>query len=64
MFKVDHKDVFTNGVENGTYEVVLYNANEDATKNGAEFINIDLIIRNDVNQKFQNAHIFHRVWKA
>ncbi|HAB9065700.1 TPA_asm: DUF669 domain-containing protein, partial [Listeria monocytogenes] len=55
MFKVDHNDVFTNGVENGTYEVVLYNANEDATKNGAEFINIDLIIRNDVNQKFQNA---------
>lgn len=32
MFKVDHNDVFTNGVENGTYEVVLYNANEDATK--------------------------------
>ncbi|EOS9363095.1 DUF669 domain-containing protein [Listeria innocua] len=64
MFKVDHNDVFTNGVENGTYEVVLYNANEDATKSGAEFINIDLIIRNDVNQKFQNAHIFHRVWKA
>ncbi|EAG9849072.1 hypothetical protein D4C61_15570, partial [Listeria monocytogenes] len=29
MFKVDHNDVFTNGVENGTYEVVLYNANED-----------------------------------
>lgn len=64
MFKVDHNDIFTNGVENGTYEVVLYNANEDATKSGAEFINIDLIIRNDINQKFQNAHVFHRVWKS
>ncbi|EMK0855209.1 DUF669 domain-containing protein [Listeria monocytogenes] len=64
MFKVDHNDAFSGGVENGTYEVVLYHANEDATKSGAEFINIDLIIRNDVNQKYQNAHIFHRIWKT
>lgn len=63
-FKLDFNDKFENGVADGIYEVVVFKANEDATKNGAEFVNIDLIIRNDIDQKFKNAHIFHRIWKS
>lgn len=64
-FKVDFSEAQEFGnVADGTYEVVVSRANEDATKNGAEFINFDYIIRNDINQQYKNSHIFHKIWKA
>lgn len=63
-FTLDFNDTFDNSIEDGTYEVVVWKVGEDATKNGAEFIQFDLIIRNDVQQKYQNSHIFHKVWKS
>jgi len=64
-FKVDYSEAQEFGtVADGDYEVVVFNAHEDATKGGAEFINFDLIIRNDVNQQYKNSHLFHRVWKS
>lgn len=53
-----------NEIKDGTYEVVVNKAVENATKSGAEFIDIDLIVRNDVQQSFQNKHIFPKIWKA
>ncbi|HAP7600356.1 DUF669 domain-containing protein [Enterococcus faecium] len=53
-----------NEIKDGTYEVVVNKAVENATKSGAEFIDIDLIVRNDVDQPFQNKHIFAKIWKA
>ncbi|EAH3782414.1 DUF669 domain-containing protein [Listeria monocytogenes] len=64
VFKLDTEDVFGGQVEDGVYEVIINHATEDATPSGAEYINVDLIIRNDINQKFKNAHIFHSIWKA
>lgn len=64
-FKVDYSEAQEFGtVADGDYEVVVFNAHEDATKGGAEFINFDLIIRNDIQQSFKNSHLFHRVWKS
>lgn len=64
-FKVDYSEAQEFGnVADGDYEVVVSRANEDATKGGAEFINFDLIIRNDVKQPSANSHIFHKIWKA
>lgn len=54
----------TGGVKDGTYECVVNRAYEDATKNGAEYFELDLIIRNDFDQPYQNAHIFAKNWKA
>lgn len=62
-FDMDYSEIKDFNVENGTYEAVISGVKEDATKNGAQYVNFDLIIRNDIaDQKFQNAHIFHKVW--
>lgn len=65
LFTVNHEEAFETGeVKDGKYEVVINSAKEDATPNGAEYLNLDLIIRNDFEQPFKNAHIFARVWKS
>ena len=65
MFNLDFsKAQQGNEIKDGTYEVVVNKAVENATKSGAEFIDIDLIVRNDVDQPFQNKHIFAKIWKA
>ncbi|EJF02142.1 MAG: DUF669 domain-containing protein [Liquorilactobacillus hordei] len=62
-FEMDYSEIQDFNVENGTYEVVINGVKEDATKSGAQYVNFDLIIRNDIaDQKFKNAHIFHKVW--
>ena len=63
-FSLDFNDVFEGKIADGTYEVVVNNCKEDVTPGGTEFIQFDLIIRNDIEQKHKNQHIFHRVWKA
>lgn len=64
-FNLDFTDTYEGGnIEDGDYEVVIGRCNEDATENGAEYIEFDLIIRNDIDQKHKNQHIFHKVWKA
>lgn len=54
------------------YEMVIGNAYEDATKNGAETLKIDLIVRNDLenapalaetNGKYSNRYVFMDNWK-
>ena len=56
----------------GNYEMIINNAKEDATKNGAETLQIDLLVRNDLdkvpdlaetNAKYHNRHIFVDNWK-
>ncbi len=64
-FSLDFNDTFEGSqIADGTYEVVINGVKEDATRGGAEYIEFDLIIRNDVNQKHKNQHIFHKVWKS
>lgn len=62
---MNYSEVAEMSVADGKYEAVINSVSEDATKGGAQFINLDLIIRNDLkNQKFANAHIFSRVFKS
>lgn len=63
-FSLDFNDTFSGSVENGTYEVVVDKVMVKTTTGGTEYVNFDLIIRNDFDQKFKNAHIFHSVWKS
>jgi len=64
-FTVDYKEAQEFGnVADGFYEVVVFNVTEEASKSGSEFLNFDLVIRNDVPQKYANSHLFHKVWKA
>lgn len=54
----------------GVYEMVIKKAQEQATPNGAESFQIDLVVRNDLdkalpetNGKYHNRHIFNDNWK-
>ncbi|WP_024746602.1 DUF669 domain-containing protein [Levilactobacillus namurensis] len=56
----------------GTYEMIINKAQESATKNGAETLQIDLLVRNDLdkvpglantNGKYHNRHVFMDNWK-
>lgn len=56
----------------GTYEMIINNAQETATNNGAESLQIDLLVRNDLdkvpslaetNAKYHNRHVFMDNWK-
>lgn len=56
----------------GTYEMIINKAQEKATPNGAESLEIDLLVRNDLdkapgltdtNGKYHNRHVFMDNWK-
>lgn len=56
----------------GNYEMVIAKAQETTTKNGAESLQIDLVVRNDLdgvpalsetNKKYHNRHVFNDNWK-
>lgn len=67
MFEINHDDVFEGGglVEEGSYEVVVSKAFEDAARSGTQFINLHLVIRNDiVGQKHQNQYLFGSIWRS
>ena len=66
VFTLNHEEAFegSSKIEDGTYEVFIEKAYEDATPNGAEFMNFWMRIRNDIKQPSQNQVIFHRVWKG
>lgn len=63
-FNLDFNDKFEGGgITDGVYEVIVNIVKEDATRSGSEYMELDLIVRNDVQQKHQNQHIFHKIWK-
>lgn len=65
MFKVDYDDVKEFGdIEPGEYETVVHTAVENATPGGAIYMDIQLVIRNDIQQKFKNFRIFHKVFQS
>ncbi|OLS02246.1 DUF669 domain-containing protein [Tissierella creatinophila] len=65
MFKVNYDEVKEFGdIEPGEYEVLVHTAIENVTNNGAIFMDIQLVIRNDIQQKFKNFRIFHKVFQS
>ena len=63
-FTLDFSQASNGTIKDGTYEAVIFNVLEDATPGGAEYMNFDMIVRNDIQQPYQNSHIFQRVWRA
>ncbi len=64
-FSVNHNEASKGGglIPEGEYEVIIKEAFLDVTKGGTAFINIPMIIRNDVEQPYQGAYIWHPLWK-
>jgi len=63
-FTLDFSQANDGNIADGTYEAVINHVNEDAASTGSEFLNFDLIVRNDIDQPYKNSHIFHRIWRA
>ena len=66
MFKMNHEEAFEgySEIKDGEYEVIITQAMENSTPGGAEFLDIRLQIRNDIEQPSQNAYIFYKIWKS
>jgi hypothetical protein len=47
----------------GTYEAVIKHAFENITKSGVQYIDVPLIVRNDIEQPHKNKYIFHKIWQ-
>ena len=63
-FSTNYDDVNDYGlIPEGEYEVVIRNIEERTTKNGATGLNLSLIIRNDVEQKYKDRYLFCTYWK-
>ncbi|MDY4510757.1 DUF669 domain-containing protein [Streptococcus hyovaginalis] len=63
MFTIDYsKAQEFASIKDGTYEVSIDKAAQDATKGGADFLNIQFRIRKEFQQDFQNNIIFHRIF--
>lgn len=63
MFTIDYSQAKEFGaVADGTYEVTIDLAKQDATQGGADFLDIRFHIRKDFQQEFQNNIIFHRIF--
>lgn len=66
MFVINHDEANAGGlVAEGQYEVLVVKAYEDAANSGTQFINLHLVIRNDiVGQKHQNQYLFGSIWRS
>lgn len=63
-FSTDYSEVNSfELIPKGEYEVIIKSIEERTTQNGATGLNLTLVIRNDVEQKYQNRFLFHTLWK-
>ena len=64
-FTTDYSDVNDEYglIPAGQYEAIIKNIEERTTPNGATGLNLSLVIRNDVEQSYQNRYLFHTLWK-
>lgn len=62
-FTTNHKNT-NNGnlMEPGEYELLITDVFETATNSGTKYVSIRSVVRNDVDQKYQNKLIFDSLW--
>lgn len=48
----------------GDYEVVIKEVKEDKANSGTPYIQIELVVRNDVNQSYKNKHLWFTIWAS
>lgn len=63
-FTLNMEDTFDGGIQDGTYETVITKFEENTTQGGTEYVDARLTIRNDIDQKYKNNIVFHRIWKT
>lgn len=65
-FTVDTNNVQENNnrgvMKPGEYEMVIKEVKEGATQSGTAYIQIELVVRNDVDQEYKNKHVWYSIW--
>lgn len=62
-FKTNHSQAQQgNLMDKGEYELVIFEVSQRVTQGGTEYISIHGIVRNDVEQKYQNKHTLDSLW--
>lgn len=63
MFTIDHSQASSGELPEGEYECIVRYAGESVTTyNKTPYINVTLVVRNDVKQSCQNQSIRHSIW--
>ncbi|MCQ2486105.1 MAG: DUF669 domain-containing protein [Clostridia bacterium] len=64
-FTMDYSDVKEAPplLPKGDYEVIIKTAEEKKTSSGKEQISLNMVVRNDVDQKYQNRGVFFNTFK-
>ncbi|MDF2530861.1 MAG: hypothetical protein K0Q65_442 [Clostridia bacterium] len=68
-FKVNTGDIYEGNQNNGPmpegdYEVVIKEVKEDKANTGTPYINVELVVRNDVDQTYKNKHLWYTIWAS
>lgn len=50
-------------IPEGNYECIIKQAGVKATSGGTLYFSVRFVVRNDVQQKYQNRSIFHSIWQ-
>ena len=51
-------------IKAGEYEALIVNVEQRTAKSGTESINVEFVLRNDVQQEYQNKHVWMDVWRT
>ena len=63
-FATNYDDIGSSGLlPEGKYEVIIKSAAPSTTQNDIPVLDIRMVIRNDIEQKYKNKFIFHKIWK-
>lgn len=50
-------------IKPGDYEVIIKEVTEGASQQkGTPYIQVELVVRNDINQEYKNKHIWYTIW--
>ena len=67
MFEINNDEVTTSTekreIPEGWYELIIYNASLRKNKNNKEYISMPLVVRNDVEQVYKNAYVWHSMYR-
>ena len=63
-FQINYDEASDGQIAEGVYEVIVKDAKTDHTKDGKEHLSFPLVVRNDIQQKYKNAYIWHKAWKG
>jgi hypothetical protein len=68
MIKINHDNAHESNnqgvMPEGDYEVVVKGIEEKQASTGTPYINVELVVRNDIDQSYKNKHLWYTIWSS